>query len=154
MSEANRYSHNPNNLRLLTFDESEQALIAIKAASGNIPSAAEALRTTPANLLAVIASDKQAVEELNVYLRGILTVNLFDLFSVLNSSLIESINSERIEAKDVAKTLTGVVEMITKLTDNHHSTQDINVYDTLRKQLPPHIRKAVDKAIEGEDDDA
>lgn len=127
---------------------SEEAIVALIRANGNIALCAERLHTTREFVLAAIANDPSNVDVLANAIRTTVLLNTFEMATNMHRIVTEVMAD--LEPSEIRKLYTGTVDLLTKLTDNKTTTQNVNITEVVMKQLPPEIRKAVLELVENE----
>lgn len=133
---------------------SKSALQAIVAAQGDLNVAAELLHTSPHALVAALVLDENNYDQLTKYLRMFSLIKTFTLLDSLQTSVTEELTQGNLRGKDVTKAFTDTVLIVERLTNDHTTTSNINVFETAMKSLPPHVQTALQVLAGGKSDDA
>jgi hypothetical protein len=119
----------------------EQCIDALVSANGNSALAAERLGINSTELIASIAADPSGIDILNARLRVLATVNTYDTWRqskmLIDSAMID------MEAADLGKFYTNLLQQVTALTDAHTTTANVNIHEHVLQSLPPEARNAL-----------
>src|SRR5262245_16135048 len=127
-------------LALTENNSSRAALQAIVAAQGNIEVAAEILHTSPSALIAAIVVDENNYDTLQKYLRTFSLIRSFTLLDSLHTALTSELAEGSLRGREIAKAYTDTAALVDRLTDNHTTTTNVNVFETVMKTLPPRVQ--------------
>lgn len=119
----------------------EQCIDALVGANGNSALAAERLGINSTELIASIAADPSGIDLLNARLRVLATVNTYDTWRQ-SKMLIDSAMVD-MEAADLGKFYTNLLQQVTALTDTHTTTANVNIHEHVLQSLPPEARNAL-----------
>lgn len=125
----------------------QEAVDALIAAEGNSHLAAERLGVTTQVLVASIAQDSTAQSSLNAQLRTLTTLQAFD--TLRSAKAISDQMIADLDPADFVKFYAAMVKEVASLTDDHTSTQNINVTEVVLRMLPPEARSAMLALIGG-----
>jgi hypothetical protein len=143
------------------------AIGAIITAEGNIDLAAEMLFGIPikgqihpkAQLIAVIAADPSATQELQHQLRTLATLQTFQSMQRVGFVVEGSLTIQ--EPADLIKLYTQLLSLVATFTDDHTQQVNANVQSTslnltevVLRQLPPEVREALKVLSTGDNDDS
>lgn len=141
---GHRFRPNPvarTSTRVIQYLTSDVAIREIVKADGDILLAAERLAIPKEELVAVIASDPSATGILNSQLRTLALLMTFESARMASVTLNTSIGE--LEPKDLASTSIKLIELISKLTDDKTTTQNINVTEHIMRTISPKYQQAV-----------
>lgn len=127
---------------------SREAIGALVLANGDLALAAERLygtATAASRLVALIASDMSAPAMLAAQMRTLATVNMFATLNKVQRELDGKISL--MEPYDLSKTYTAILDKVLAATDNHESTQNINMTEVVLSILPPEAREALKQLV-------
>lgn len=134
----------PNDSELSSRD----AIAELVLANGDLNLAAERLygtATAAPRLVALIAGDMSAPAMLAAQMRTLATINMFATLNKVQAELDGRIGN--MEPYELSKTYTTILDKVLQATDNHESTQNINVQEVILSILPPEAREALKQLV-------
>ena len=111
-------------------------------ANGDAHLAAERLHVSKQELIAAITQDTLANETLQRQLRTLTLLGAYELFD--QTKLVYLANLVDMPPKELAKTLTTLIGLLTALTQQNTTTANINVTEVVLRMLPPEARQALE----------
>lgn len=122
---------------------SQQALIALIQADGDLTAAASRLHTIPANVVAAIVGDASNHDLLAKYLRAFSNIKLFGLINNMQNELAQ--NLDKLKPGDLARTYSALLIAFQAMTqkDAEHAPTENNTFDKMVRHFPPHVREAL-----------
>lgn len=124
---------------------SREAIAALIIADAHLELAADRLHITPEQLVSLIASDLSAPQLLASQMRVWATIKMTATLAKVQRTLDSKI--DMLDAYDLSKTYTTLLDKVLQATDNHESTQNINVQEVILTMLPPAAREALKQII-------
>lgn len=124
---------------------SREAIAALVVADAHLELAADRLHITPEELIALIAADMSAPAILAAQMRTWATIKMTATLAKVQRSLDAKI--ELLDAYDLSKTYTTLVDKVLQATDNHETTSNVNIQEVILTMLPPAAREALKQII-------
>ena len=121
---------------------SQLAIDSLIQANGDAHLAAEHLHVSKQELIAAITQDQLDNETLQRQLRTLTLLGAYELFD--QTKLVYLAQIIDMPPKELAKTLTTLIGMLTALTTNQTPTANINVTEIVLRMLPPEARQALE----------
>lgn len=116
----------------------ELAVEAIVGARGNLHLASERTGFSHAELTSAASRNMAQLQ------RELKTRTLIDAFSLLDIFKLQlQARAHELEAADVSKTYTTLIQLLSTLTDDKTSNMNINVQEFIWSQLPAGVKNAV-----------
>lgn len=134
------YSQPPYNLQTIIPDCTPY-IAALVTANGNIHLACEQLGITTAQFLLAVASDPNSEMILQRQLRTYSSILAFQM--VGESMFVLQQKLHELEPRDAAKNFTTILNSIEVLTRNHRDVTNVNVFEAAMRNVPAHIRDAL-----------
>lgn len=122
-----------------------RALELLIAAEGNLKLAAElgGCKDHPELIINAIVHDENNHDMLSRYVRAFTIMKTFSLMTELQDHVLNAVAEEKVKPHDLIKLFGDSIELLSRLTDSKTSTQNINVFETINKTLPPDVREAL-----------
>lgn len=121
---------------------SQLAIDSLIRNNGDAHLAAELLHVTKQELIAAITQDQLANETLQRQLRTLTLLGAYELFD--QTKLVYLATLVDMPPKELAKTLTTLIGLLTALTTSTTTNANINITEVVLRMLPPEARQALE----------